>query len=337
MLEFIKFGRAMDEGIRLYNAKHYLDSQYCFDRALELDPNDYQANFWKARVLIYQSNYEEAEKYLARGKDIGETDELIELLDLWCHQPFDLKHGQEPSPHVLQEIDVITKDKLELYNIRRRYSMRDILIYFFYFIISSTVYVGVSQFGKKDLIGDWISGSIFSLLGIWHYYSKVILPLNLWMSYKQILDEFKCLCKDKRYLMLVFLYGSYGFVPNIIGDNPPHSVSLFVVQSFSSFPILAVFSTGLLVIFEEVLFRGTLYPIFCRFFSFLSLNKSISSVIAALIFMFYHGPNFDPSLIALALVCTYLYDTYDTLVAPVILHLIYNFMIFLAVYIKIYS
>ena len=50
----------LSEGVSFFNERKYNEALRCFDRSLEIDPNDADTWYYKADTLLHMERYEEA-------------------------------------------------------------------------------------------------------------------------------------------------------------------------------------------------------------------------------------------------------------------------------------
>lgn len=158
---------------------------------------------------------------------------------------------------------------------------------------------------------------LMSIILCYFHYST-LLPLNLWLRYQWVKEQMNCLARDLsfRQLTVGFLIGAgvYYFGLNLLSPQ-------LTVQSFKN-PVdiqivLWNWLAGPSAPPSEELWRLAWYNYLAKY------DKYYACVGVSLLFMWSHW-SAVPANFLLSLVCIWTYNRYNTIIAPMILHLAYN-------------
>lgn len=324
MMKWIVFGKNLQGGIKLYNEKRFSDAQTSFQKAVSINANDFIVNYWLMKVSVVLWDFSEAQKYMGEclrlQPDVEKT-----LIDPWRSSLNSLKNSECVD---LQKIDDETTVLLNGYQQIRNFSIWETLALWvagalFYTIGYSIENILLNDFTDLEFVESAIvpffSIAITILATIYYYIKPKILP-NVWIAINLGILQFKHLCHNRGFLWvcLMVLLPTVPWEPLTI-----NSEELIAMKNTYKSLDLSKITLYLISapIYEEILFRGMLFNNLKKY------NRVLAYVIVALLF---YGHHFDEAVLSHfihSLFYCWVYEKYDTILAPLLIHMSYNHLI----------
>jgi len=313
LLHLFAFEKFIYAGIIAYQSKNFAESQSLFEKALLINPTDFTTNFWLLRTTALQGNFDVAIQSLNVCKQcsvISKVENLIKPWDEYCSSP-------TTNPQQVELLNKHTDELLEYYQHFREFHLLDILKSFLMILISgSIVYVVMPKDTSLVVLSSLFILIIAPLMIIFYYRKTTIIPSFFVLFYY-------CLHRIRK------LFSSNNFI------NTSLVVIIGILVAAKWFPFKALGSTKnyatiitaivLTPIYEEIFFRGVLYGYLKKH------GKPLAWALATLIFYWTHGDSAAYSHIILSCAALYIYDSEKTILAPILVHSMYNGIILLHV------
>lgn len=319
--KWITFGKLMGLGINSFRQASYEQAKSMFEKAAEINENDYLVNFWLFRIYGRLGLVSEAKNHAAKCISLRP-----DLEKLFTPLKMILENGIASKEQWL-ELDIKLEQYIIEYQKTREYSIKDIfrvctvfLIIFFlvmvFFALCRVFNIPIFEILDR-------SPSIKMLLDyapliplIWIYYSKPKLVTNYWIK----IQDLACLMTNTRFLKWMYALISLKFLAVLLTLND--NVLIGSEPYLNTGAMLMVVIIG--PICEEVCFRGLLFSYikqYSRFFAYF---------VSVWLFYTFHGGNASYLHIMLGIFFALAYEKFDTLMAPIVLHSAQNVVFIIA-------
>jgi len=339
VFKWMAFGKFLEAGIENYDLGIYEQAKREFQSALDINDNDFLVNFWLLRINIKLGNSQESKQFAA--KCISLRPDLKEIVMPW---QFLIESGI-PSKEEWIELETKTDKQITKYQNYRTYSIKDVFkifgtclliiagIFVFYVICLFYLKIPLSAFSKVDQIPpiSMIIPYLLSLPFVLIYYRKPILIMNLWIKIKRITFLFK----NKRFLyyllilvgikLLIVIFtaimqvsGLYNYWDMLRGK-----------EYYLNYPSVIIIVVFLAPICEEVIFRGLIFRYINQF------NRLLAYTVSIFLFYSFHGGAANFLHILLGIFFAFAYEKFDTLLAPIVLHVFQNIVAIIAIFLHL--
>ncbi|MEN6412503.1 MAG: type II CAAX endopeptidase family protein [Veillonellales bacterium] len=214
---------------------------------------------------------------------------------------------------------------MEDYNINTKFSIVDCCgIVLFYIAILLMYEVAVSSLLINDrtmltYIYIFIRMLFFFLPVTLFYISKSRAEFNLSILKKEVIT----LIKTRNFICICCILSLVTLTPGLLYFTAPVEMAKKYAQEhinlFGSWPLISyVFLVVVIPAGEELIFRGILFNTIKKY------NIILAYLLTSIIFYYYHGEiRSEWNFITSILFC-WVYNKYETLTAPIILHTLYN-------------
>ena len=294
----------MEKGIHLYNHGAYREAKNCFNKAIFIDTEDFESNFWLLRTLTMLHEYDAAETLAVRCAKL-EPRVASQLVVSW--QEVIKIRNQDLNAEIFNKLNSETDRLLEYFQHNRSFSIEYLAffvlsVFFFALVMSSVVKNGLSIF----------------LFIIFLYYRKPLLIPNLWIAGNREKRKIAELFFNTNFVKLLISYvlvlaGIPIFQLIVVGKVQQDG--LLMTDNIVS-EILLVATIG--PVAEEIVFRGMLFKFVIKY------ANAWAYPIVSIMFYFYHGSFATLQHFVMSMVFCWAYARYETLWAPILLHMLQN-------------
>ncbi|MDU4960256.1 MAG: CPBP family intramembrane glutamic endopeptidase [Sporomusaceae bacterium] len=337
MFPWLRFGKRLDAGIQSYSNGLFEQARAHFENALVINPGDFVANFWLLRVHTRLRNQQEIQWYAAKCSEL--RPDLSEVVDCWLEQS-----ANTLTTEAWAELDMAVDQRIRDYQKNRRYVKKDIvtiLLILLGIFVGSVAFVGSLMVFNKSFF--YMIKQSFTLRLTYedilcapfvvYYCRKPKLIQNVWLQIR----EARGILKDinfRRWIMFIFFFkiiaGIIVISIVIFTDNAALNAVLQTNVIYLD-PLVIISAVVTAPIAEEVFYRGIV-------FQYLKLFSRRGAYIgSSLLFFVDHGLEANNFQFFMGIFLAYLYERYNTLAAPIIMHSIYNTVlpIFVIIYFRL--
>lgn len=334
------FGQALEKGIDFYNRKMYADAKEFFQEAFSINCDDFVINFWLMRVAIMTHDYTGAREYLSKCIQIEPKLKDL-LIDPWYKVLNDSMQGKESEE--LETLNQRTNELLDYCHRNKEFSIYTFVgIVGFYFLSSSiyefTLDILQLQFHIQMTIHlisyIYLFKFLFFLLPVAFYYNyKSLCTPNLWIELCRVKRCFNELCRNNSFKVVALSYCVIIMFPEVFSFFYPEfsgEAAKGFLSRYSGYPVPNYLGNLLMApVLEEILFRGILFNYIKKY------NKSLAYLVVSFLFYCYHGEFASGEHFIKSMIYCWLYDKYGTMVAPIVVHFLNNFLFIITLWIEL--
>lgn len=184
MLEHIKKGKLLEQGINLYHKKDFVKANVVFNEALSIDVNDFAVNFWMARTQTMLGSYVSAKELLNKCREL--KPKVIELLIVpWEALIDSLENNENFTYEQLSQCNIETDNNLYTCYFKKQYSFKELLIISLIWFVGNAI-VGV---GEQSYSVVEFAALLIPIIQLCYFHFNTVLPLNLWLRYQWVKEQ----------------------------------------------------------------------------------------------------------------------------------------------------
>jgi membrane protease YdiL (CAAX protease family) len=284
-------------------AGQYFEADKWIDKVLFIKRNNFTANFYKIRIAVMLNQYQKAIELINLYKSVNFSSQVNELLTLWgnfCISKLNF-HDEGISK---SNLNIKTDSMLEFYQHHRVIKLRDLLLslsfIIFIMLFRSAVCVFIIKIKMAFELSADLTMVLFTLFLVYFYNTKTALKSDNCTLFLYCIKKVRLLIHSTHFKSVCGML---------------LLVAAMQKQTSSYYPLALIF---VYPIGEELFFRGLLYNYLKKF------GQGISwTVVTAVFFMLHLGMG-NYFHILLSLCCLLVYDEEKTILAPILVHILYN-------------
>lgn len=323
MLGFIKKGKLLEQGIKLYQQKDFTKAIDVFNQALIIEGKDFAVNFWLARSQTMLGNYVIAKELLNK---CGELEpKVIELLIIpWESLIQSLESNKKFDCEQLSHYDVEADSKLFMCYFKNQYSFRELLIISFILLLGGELI----ELNPQSHWGLGFAALLITVIQLGYFHFNTLLPLNLWLRYRWMKEQIQILISNSSFMLLTVGFiiislivvdrGILSTIQSLQMDTT--TVHETIREHYQRIWIKVPYNLLVGPIAGELTFRLVWYNYLAKY------NKYIAYFGVSLFIMLLQG---SPAQFFMSLFLIWIYNKYNTILAPIILHFTNNFFLLL--------
>jgi len=327
----MNFGQALEKGIDFYNRRMYADAKEFFQKAFCINRDDFVINFWLMRVSIMTLDYTSGQEFLSRCIQI-EPKLKDMLIDPWCKVLNESLQGKESDE--LETLNQKTNELLDRCHQDRNFTIYNFVGVLALYFLTLSIYefvLDVLQFRFRIQMTIHLISYIyllkvlfFSLPIALYYFHKSLYTPNLWIELCRVKRCFNELGRNNRFKVMALGFCIFVMLPEVISIFYPEfseESAKMVVANYNVYPIPNFLYILLIApVVEEILFRGMLFKYIKKY------DKSLAYIMTSILFYYFHGEAASDGHYIHSLIYCWSYNKYGTMVAPIILHFLNNFL-----------
>lgn len=324
MFKCIRLGKLLEEGISLYQQKEFTKANGVFSQALTTSPRDFAAHFWLVRTLTMLSDYVAAREVLLQCRQLKpKVTEL--LLEPWEGLIYGLENDYILFSNQLDQYNVAADQNLQSCYFKKNYTMRELATVSLLAI--SAVFIAGIAHHDESYFSVLIAAILMFIIHLCYFHFNTLLPLNLWLRCQWIKEQIGRLAHNSSFIRLnviiivcvgVYVLGLMAFI-GIFSKSKMYSIETLPNNPIRQ-PFVWMYTSIIHLLApapEELVFRLVWYNYLAKY------NKYIAYIGVSFLFMLLHL-SMNPVHFLLSFVLIWSYIRYQTLLAPIILHLVYN-------------
>lgn len=303
----------MEKGIHLYSHGTYREAKNCFDKAIFIDTEDFESNFWLLRTLTMLNEYDAAESLAARCAKL-EPRVATQLVVPW--QEVIKTRNQDLNVETFDKLNSETDRLLEYFQQDRNFTITDLVFY----LIGAFVFIFALASATRNIAKD-VSAYVFICFYffiILLYYRKPILIPNLWIVGKSVKQNLLELVRNTDFVKVFILYSlahiAIAILQLLDGGKILINSTLISQNLFTEVVLVLIIGP----VAEEILFRGMLFKTVKKY-----ANVWAYPIVSTL-FYYYHMSGATIEHFLMSMVFCWAYARYETLWAPILLHMLQN-------------
>jgi len=293
------------KAIGAYRSGEYQIADTFLNSALELDHTNFAANIWKVRTLVMLGGYVEAIDIIDTYSKKKLHTKLSEMFSKWkefCLTKVELNVSESKDGI---QIEKETDELLKQYEHQRDFTLWNVIVAILMFFAIAFWIVKLRIFPEER---NSLIILPYTLIIGYYYYSKAILPMNVYDLRSYIFQKITQLYHSYLFKKVVVQLFALHVIFTIFRPAGSHTgATMIVIASITIVPLL-----------QEILLRGFLYGYLKKY------NEWIAWIIVTIAFCVTEGQAAYWWYIILSAACFFVYHHEATILAPIALHMLNN-------------